>query len=171
MTSYAITVFGTDRPGIVATITSTLAESGANIEDTSMTLLQGHFAMTLIAQIEIDAQALEAKLATALGEDLTVSVSKVRPDQTTGALGTSYVLTVQGGDKPGIVAAVTKIIAKHQGNITDLTTRLSQSLYLLVAEVSLPTGINLEAINSELVNVGKDFGIALHLTLVEEDVL
>jgi hypothetical protein len=35
----------------------------------------------------------------------------------------------------------------------------------------LPTGINLEAINSELVNVGKDFGIALHLTLVEEDVL
>jgi glycine cleavage system transcriptional repressor len=78
---------------------------------------------------------------------------------------------VQGGDKPGIVAAVTKIIAKHQGNITDLTTRLSQSLYLLVAEVSLPTGINLEAINSELVNVGKDFGIALHLTLVEEDVL
>ena len=47
-------------------------------------------------------------------------------------------LTVHGGDRPGIVSAVVGEVAAVGGNITDLTTRLAGDLYLLVAEIDLP---------------------------------
>ena len=37
----AVTAIGADRPGIVAAVTGVLVEHGANIEDSSMTILRG----------------------------------------------------------------------------------------------------------------------------------
>ena len=50
MTLHAITVLGHDRPGIIAEATDKLAGLGLNLEDSTMTLLRGHFAMTLICE-------------------------------------------------------------------------------------------------------------------------
>ncbi|HEY3014183.1 MAG TPA: ACT domain-containing protein [Nocardioides sp.] len=50
MTLHGITVLGHDRPGIIAETTGILAGLGLNLEDSSMTLLRGHFAMTLICE-------------------------------------------------------------------------------------------------------------------------
>ena len=44
----AITVIGPDRTGIVADVSEALAGVGANLTDSTMTRLRGHFAMTLI---------------------------------------------------------------------------------------------------------------------------
>ena len=48
MHELAITVIGHDRPGIVADVAEVLAGLGANLTDSTMTRLRGHFAMTLI---------------------------------------------------------------------------------------------------------------------------
>ena len=40
----------------------------------------------------------------------------------------------------GIVAAMTRVLADAGGNVTDLSTRLAGSLYVVVAEVELPAG-------------------------------
>jgi glycine cleavage system transcriptional repressor len=48
MLRFAVSVFGRDRPGIVAAVTRVLADAGCNLEDTSMTILRGHFAMMLV---------------------------------------------------------------------------------------------------------------------------
>src|SRR3954447_17197319 len=48
MDQLAVTVIGPDRPGIIADVTGALAGVGGSLEDSSMTLLRGHFAMTLI---------------------------------------------------------------------------------------------------------------------------
>jgi glycine cleavage system transcriptional repressor len=37
MSRFAVSVFGRDRPGIVAAVTRVLADAGCNLEDTSMT--------------------------------------------------------------------------------------------------------------------------------------
>ena len=50
-------------------------------------------------------------------------------------------LSVHGADRLGIVAAMTRVLADAGGNITDLTTRLAGTLYVLVAEVELPAGV------------------------------
>ena len=53
MTQHAITVLGHDRPGIIAETTGRLAGLGLNLEDSSMTLLRRHFAMTLVCEGDV----------------------------------------------------------------------------------------------------------------------
>ena len=42
-----ITVSGKDKPGIIAKVTGLLYARGCNLEDVSMTLLEGQFAMMM----------------------------------------------------------------------------------------------------------------------------
>ena len=53
-------------------------------------------------------------------------------------------LTVHGGDRPGIVSSVVAEVAAVGGNITDLTTRLAGDLYVLVAEIDLPAVVDVD---------------------------
>ena len=59
----AVTVLGHDRPGIIADVTGALAELGGNLEDSSMTLLRGHFAMTLVVACEAPSVDVQSTLA------------------------------------------------------------------------------------------------------------
>ena len=137
MPQLAVTVLGHDRPGIIAAVTGALAGLGGNLEDSSMTRLRGHFAMTLIVAGSGTAAEVEAALAPAV-PDLLVSVREVPEESEPQAVGSPYLLTVHGADRPGIVSAVTSVLADAGGNVTDLTTRLAGRLYLLVVEVELP---------------------------------
>lgn len=47
-----VTVSGVDRIGIVANVTATLAKYEVNIEDIKQTLMQGHFVMFMLCDIE-----------------------------------------------------------------------------------------------------------------------
>jgi len=47
-----VTVQGVDKVGIVAKVTSVLAEYEVNIEDIKQTLMQGHFVMFMLGNIE-----------------------------------------------------------------------------------------------------------------------
>ena len=45
---YVLNVLGQDRPGIVAAVSRAMTDAGCNIEDSSMTMLRGAFAMIMI---------------------------------------------------------------------------------------------------------------------------
>ena len=47
-----VTVSGIDKVGIVAKVTAVLAQYQVNIEDIKQTLMQGHFVMSLLGNIE-----------------------------------------------------------------------------------------------------------------------
>lgn len=47
-----ITVSGTDKVGIVSSVSTVLAKHGVNIEDIKQTLMQGHFVMFMLCDIE-----------------------------------------------------------------------------------------------------------------------
>ncbi|HJR40308.1 MAG TPA: ACT domain-containing protein [Nocardioidaceae bacterium] len=170
VTLQAITVIGHDRPGIIAETTGILAELGLNLEDSTMTLLRGHFAMMLICAGPAGSAEIEEALSglTADGT-LTVSVREVPEESAHEAVGTSYVLTVHGGDRPGIVSSVVAEVARVGGNITDLTTRLAGELYLLVAEVDLPPDTDVAALETALSGVASDLGVGVTLRVVESD--
>ena len=176
MTLQAITVIGHDRPGIIAGTTAALADLGLNLEDSTMTLLRGHFAMMLVCKGEVSSGEIEQALSF-LTEDgsLDVSVREVPDEQVerrgTEGAGPSYVLTVHGGDRPGIVSAVVGEVARVGGNITDLTTRLAGELYLLVAEVDLPAGTDVEALTRALSAAAEGLGVGATLRQVESDEL
>jgi glycine cleavage system transcriptional repressor len=168
----AVTVLGHDRPGIIADTTEVLARLGGNLEDSSMTLLRGHFAMTLLVSGSLSPEDVEAALAdVTAGGGLLATVWEVvdEPDPPTPT--GSYVLTVHGADRPGIVSSVTRVVADTGGNITDLTTRLVGDLYLLVAEVDLPVGVDAAALAERLAATARSLGVEASLRPAEPDVL
>jgi len=172
VTSHAITVLGHDRPGIIAETTARIAELGLNLEDSSMTRLRGHFAMTLVCAGEVSAADIEAALR-GLGADgtLTVTVREVPQEEAAPASGTPYLLTVHGGDRPGIVSSVVTQVARVGGNITDLTTRLTGDLYVLVAEIDLPAETDVPALEGAIDAVATTLGVGATLRRAEADEL
>ena len=143
----SISAMGKDRPGIVAEFSKILYQMGCNLEETSMLLLRGEFAMILIVDLpqntpmESFTKAIEEisrrmDLTTSLRE-LSASESehrKIKPDRL-------YVLSVYGADKPGIVYRITDQLAKLDINITDLSTRVIESgstqVYVMILELEL----------------------------------
>jgi glycine cleavage system transcriptional repressor len=172
VTLHAITVLGHDRPGIIADTTGRLAGLGLNLEDSTMTLLRGHFAMMLVCEGATPDADIESALAPLTADgSLTVTVREVPTEAAAPAPGSSWILSVHGGDRPGIVSAVVAVIAGVGGNITDLTTRLAGDLYLLVAEVDLPAGADVTAIERDLTAVAADLGVGVTLRAAETDEL
>jgi glycine cleavage system transcriptional repressor len=172
VTSHAITVLGHDRPGIIAATTARLADLGLNLEDSSMTRLRGHFAMTLVCAGSVAATEIELALAglTADGT-LTVTVREVPEEDPAPSSGTPYLLTVHGGDRPGIVSSVVAEVAEVGGNITDLTTRLAGDLYVLVAEIDLPADTDVPALEGAIASVATTLGVGATLRPAEADEL
>jgi glycine cleavage system transcriptional repressor len=172
VTSHAITVLGHDRPGIIAEATARLADLGLNLEDSSMTRLRGHFAMTLVCAGDAGADAIEAALGglTADGS-LTVTVREVPPAGAATETGNPWQLTVHGADRPGIVSSVVARVSEVGGNITDLTTRLTGDLYVLVAEIDLPATTDVEALGAAIREAATALGVGATLRPAEVDEL
>ncbi len=71
-----ITVIGKDKSGIIANVSSLLAQKKINIEDISQTIMQGFFTMIMLVQIEtstISVEELKNEL-DALGNEIGVKI-------------------------------------------------------------------------------------------------
>ena len=167
MNELAITVIGPDRPGIVADVSEALAGVAANLSDSTMTRLRGHFAMTLICTGPAAGDVAEA-LAPLSG--LLSAVRAVQPETDADPAGEPYLVSVHGADRLGIVAAVTRVVAAAGGNVTDLTTRLTGPLYVLIAEVDVPPGAA-DELAARLGVAAQELGVEVTLRRAESDVL
>jgi glycine cleavage system transcriptional repressor len=174
MSLLAIAAIGADRPGIVAAVTRVLYDRGCNIEDTSMTILRGHFAMTLIVAGPDDAPALEAALAPAAADlGLLLTVREVAAEAA-HAPARPYVVSVYGADHPGIVSAVAGLLADLGVNIIDLTTRLvdqPEPLYAMFLDVDLPAGADFGDVARALDALAGDLRVEASIRAAEPDVL
>ncbi|GAA0738049.1 ACT domain-containing protein [Dactylosporangium roseum] len=172
MNEYAVTVIGHDRPGIIADVTEVLARLGLNLTDSTMTRLRGHFAMTLVCLGPPSAEEIEGALESLTAErTLLVTVRRVAEEPVHETTGTHHVLTVHGADRLGIVATLSRTIAESGGNITDLTTRLAGTLYVVVAEVDLPEGVDADALGTALSAAAQRLGVEATFRPAEADVL
>jgi glycine cleavage system transcriptional repressor len=169
--SLAVTVLGHDRPGIIADVTGVLAELGGNLEDSSMTLLRGHFAWTLVAEVAVEPDEVASRLAHLTAEGLVVSVLPVPGPESAAVAGSAWLLSVHGADRPGIVSGLTGVVAAAGGNITDLTTRLGGGLYVLVAEVELPDDVDVDQLCERIAAAAERLGVRATFAPADTDVL
>lgn len=171
MALLAVSAVGADRPGIVAALTRVLYEHGANLEDTSMTILRGHFAMTLI--VAADSPGLGDALA-AVADDLglVLTVREVAPE-TDHKPARPYVVSVYGADHPGIVTRVAALLAERGVNITDLTTRLvdDNALYAMVVDADLPPDADPAELERALRDVAVELEVEATIRPAEPDIL
>jgi len=140
----AVTAIGADRPGIVAAVARVLNDRGANVEDSAMTILGGHFAIVMLVESEDAATDLQDALGEATdGFGLTVHVTAATGGQASAE--PTHLLSVYGPDRTGILAGVTDALADTGANITDLETRLlgadgDDPVYAMVIELVAPDG-------------------------------
>ena len=120
MATLAVSAVGLDRPGIIAGVAERLAAHGANITDSRMAILRGHFAMTLIVE-GAEREALDADLAQ-LGLE-AYSVAAVAEAAAATRSQPNAVVSVHGADHPGIVAAVTDGQRADSDGLVDAVVR------------------------------------------------
>jgi glycine cleavage system transcriptional repressor len=159
MRRFALSAIGRDRPGIVAGVSGALLRHGANIEDSRMAILGGHFTMMLVVSTAdgADVEALRAELDStraelALGaltlEEVSAEAGATRPEA-------SHLVTVYGADHPGIVHSVASTLAGAGVNVVDVATHLvaeegEQPLYAMMMEVELPEGLQPDGLEAQL---------------------
>ncbi len=71
-----ITVIGKDKAGIIAKVSTKLADNNINIEDISQTIMQDYFTMVMLVEIsksKLDFTTLVSEMKT-LGEEIGVDV-------------------------------------------------------------------------------------------------
>lgn len=171
MALLAITVLGHDRPGIIAEVTAALALRDANVEDSSMTLLGGFFAWTLVVGTDSPAEEVAADLAFLESDDLVVNVFTIAQAPVSPGSSQPFVISVHGADRVGIVSSIAGAIASLGGNITDLQTRLGGGLFVVVAEADFPRGTEVEGLREALADVGRGVGVDVSVSEAETDVL
>jgi glycine cleavage system transcriptional repressor len=182
MPHVAVTAVGSDRPGIVAAVTGVFVERHCNIEDSSMTILRGQFAMMLVVDTPPDVAAadLEAALAGPAADlELLVAVRPL-PAADDGGPGVGppvdrWTVSVYGADRPGIVHGVASLLADQGVNIVDLSTRVigsvEQPVYAMLLEVELPAGVDPNALHERLAEVAAGLGVEASLHRSDADIL
>jgi ACT domain-containing protein len=75
------------------------------------------------------------------------------------------VITVEGIDKPGIIAAVASEIAARRGNITDLSQTILAGVFVMVMVVDMSSTGGYEALAEGLGRVGREIGVDISVRL------
>jgi glycine cleavage system transcriptional repressor len=151
-----LSALGADRPGIVAAVSGVLVDLGCNLEDSTMTILHGHFAVLLVvaAPSGVTASDLEGALREVAGRfELVVAVRPLAETPAPGAPAPgapvgpgreTWTIAVHGADRPGIVRQVTEALAEAGGNVVNLSTHLvgeaDAPVYVMTLSVTLPAG-------------------------------
>src|ERR1700688_504243 len=104
----SLSALGADRPGIVAALSGVLVDMGCNLEDSTMSNLQGHFAVLLVvaAPEGVTAGALEEALRDVVAQfQLMVAVrplGDVPPSaEPSGPPTEPWTIAVHGADRMG----------------------------------------------------------------------
>lgn len=164
MADVAVTAIGRDRPGIIARVTGLLHEHDCNLEDSTMTILGGQFAMMLLVGTAAEAPELERVLAEGTEDlGLVVTVRELGAGAVTAPA--THVLSVYGSDRPGIVHAVTRELAANGVNVTDVTTRMleaEQPVYAMMLEASLPEGLDADTLGASIAQAVSGVEVSIH---------
>jgi glycine cleavage system transcriptional repressor len=172
---FALSAIGKDRPGIVADLAETIYELGCNLEDSSMTVLGGEFAVLLLFTGRGD--DLEARVSAAFKrleweKRLTVFVRPLEGEPRPYGFGerrTVWELRATGIDKAGIVARLCRILAERDITIREMRTQTRPSaetgtrLYTMRLDMAVPDGLDFQELRAALDRAAEELRIDVSL--------
>lgn len=157
---FVITVFGKDRPGIVADVSQLLFENNCNLEDSSMGRLADQFAVILLftgygeslkETLSRECRRMEVE------KGLSAFVRELSDDTTETAMPVNpHVISVKGLDHSGIVYRVSRYLAHNGVNITDFRSKLSlspesgEALYTMEMRIDVPQSCSMDVLKEGL---------------------
>ena len=170
MTTLVLTVVGDDRVGLVKALADVVSANGGNWERSHLAELAGTFAgVVLVTVPDRQSERLQAALAPLEGL-LDVSVrSAADPVEAAGRR--QVRLELLGNDRPGIVAAVSGVLARHGLGVADLQTATRAApmagglLFEASAVVTVDSDAALEAVRTALEELATE--ILVDVSVVE----
>jgi glycine cleavage system regulatory protein len=127
VTTLVLTVVGDDRVGLVKALADIVSGNGGNWERSHLAELAGTFAgVVLVTVPDRGADQLRAALAGIDGL-LEVAVRATDAEAAPNASRRRVRLDLLGNDRPGIVAAVSGVLAEHGLGVADLQTRTREA--------------------------------------------
>lgn len=171
MTTLVLTVVGDDRVGLVKALADVVSSNGGNWERSHLAELAGTFAGVVVVTVP-DRQADQLRAALVpLDGLLDVSVRAAAPEPAPGASTRQARLELLGNDRPGIVAAVSGILARHGLGVADLQTATREApmagglLFEAAALVTADSQASLDAVRADLEELATE--ILVDVTVAE----
>jgi glycine cleavage system regulatory protein len=169
--SLVMTIVGPDRPGLVDSVATLVAEHKGNWLESRMSRLGGQFAGILRVEVPSGSEtALVAALKKLDSRGLAVVIT---PDTSTPAAersaGRLSVLEVVGQDRPGIVSQIARVLASYGVNVEELLTECSsaamsgETLFKARAKLSIPDNCDAGEIRRKLEKIAEDLIVEISL--------
>jgi predicted amino acid-binding ACT domain protein len=168
---FVISIISRDRIGIIHEVTKAISELAGNIADVRQSVLCGYFTMILLASFppKVTQRSIERKLAEADSHSESAIEAVVRKaDESALASGAStpenaYVLTATGHDHIGFVATMTSFCVRHNINILDLSTTVSDEAYVMILVIDLNHIASIGDVRRDLQQFSQENGIKVVL--------
>jgi glycine cleavage system transcriptional repressor len=168
---FVISIISRDRVGIIYDVSKAISDLNGNIADVRQSVLCGYFTMILLASFpsKVTQRAIERKLAEVDAHNeipIEAVVKKAEEIVDAPAAPNSenvYVLTATGADQIGFVATVSSFCVKHQINILDLSTTVSDGAYIMILMIDLAGHLSISAVRRDLQQFSQETGIKVVL--------
>jgi glycine cleavage system transcriptional repressor len=166
---------GPDKPGIVSGLTEVLYRHQCNIEDSSMTILGQSFAMILIVTLpdEVTVDLLWEEFKTVEDKlDISLFIQPLSESEARRTrIGSPYLLSIAGHDRTGITYHVSKLLAQHGVNVTDLNAHRMDGddgpVYIMLVEVEIPDSVRVENVEADLKDLEQELQVETGLRPLE----
>lgn len=162
-----LTVIGVDRPGLVDRLATTIATAGGSWLGSRMARLSGQFAGIVEVQVENERVSELSRALSALdGLSVTATPSV---ETTSSAAPRSARLAFVGQDRPGLVQAVSRVLAENLVNVEELETRTYMAamsgtqVFEAEASLTLPPEVEVGALRQRLEAVARDVFVDIHI--------
>jgi glycine cleavage system regulatory protein len=169
--SLVMTVIGNDRPGLVDSVASIVAEHGGNWLESRMSRLGGQFAGIVHVEVPAEREESLAKALKALdARGLTVVVHS--GDRQAPAARHTNILEIVGQDRPGIVRQISHTLAEAGVNVEELHTECAsaamsgETLFKAKAVLSIPESCDVAKLRETLEKIAADLIVEISLEKV-----
>ena len=166
--SLVMTVIGKDRPGLVESVASIVAEHGGNWLESRMSRLGGQFAGIVHVEVPSDREQALAKALNALdARGLTVVVHSEKPHAAVARR--TNILEIVGQDRPGIVRQISHTLAEAGVNVEELHTECAsaamsgETLFKARAVLSIPDSCEIAKLRQNLEKIAADLIVEISL--------
>lgn len=161
---YIITLTAVNRVGILSAVTIALAELEAELREASQTVVRGYFTMIFSAEFsrDIEASLIRDHLQDACRMfqlDITVNQSSGERDEKRILDARHYSLRLGGSNRKGVLRELSACISRRQVDIAGMHAVRTHGNegFEMVMKIAIPADFNLDALISELNQVGQPF--------------
>ncbi|WP_293266652.1 ACT domain-containing protein [Neptunomonas sp.] len=169
MTSLILTVIGPDKPGLVESLSQTIAAHDGNWLESALSRLGGKFAGILVIKVPKEKASTLISALEKLEDTGLKIVAETANDQDRPDTLQAFTLALIGHDKPGIVREISQALAQRHINVESLSTELvsgsmsAELLFKAEAQLLAPESLNFDDLQSAIESIASDLMVDITL--------